>query len=249
MNPNSRQRRLNFTGRQKILREHCLVSLTANEGSLLLAGEMRFDDLDLNPEATVHMEAYDQYVFHRFSLGSVEEVAKFEERLDGFDTASISKVKLDIRVVDKTNGLILARNSELRPKAITPGETVSILHVRASDELGQRVWKLDISGDEPVVLINRRVWEGDWSGFSRSNNFGALVLPEIFRNIVQWELEQNRDEGDWSPWAEFLKNLNHDPEKAPPTAGSIERESWIEEAVSKFAYKQKYLDLVLKGGS
>jgi hypothetical protein len=117
-------------------------------------------------------------------------------------------------------------------------DRIPLLLFQASDDLGQRLWRLDLSA-EPTVEINRDV--GDWNAFARQEMFVCLVYPELIRAIARWELEQKREPDDDTPWTRFLRGLGYDPADAPDEEDEIERERWLDNVAGSFAIRHELL--------
>ncbi len=239
-------RRLNYTGRKRISRSRVTVRLAPAPG-----GGWRFDaefdlaHLGFPPESSVYIEAYNATSYMRFAFGTVGARAEPADRaLREITPSPLPKFRL--KVVDARRGLLLGVADKLIP--LQPDESLehkqSLLPVEFRD-LGERIWRLDVS-DWPVLELNQRVAE--LGEIARSgDSFLALVYPEVVRRIlhealvVEEQTDPDFDEADWtSLWLRFVCSL---PGVEPPPeralgAGNEEAqaqaEEWIERAVQVF---------------
>ena len=91
-----------------------------------------------------------------------------------------------MKVVDKTaaHGRILAAVDKVRPQRVDDVAVghQSLLYVEFED-LGNKVWQLDLDGDWPVLRLNQNV-DGIALVAGSEARFLALVYPEIYRQIL-----------------------------------------------------------------
>lgn len=239
-------RRLNYTGRKRISRSRVTVRLLPAPG-----GGWRFDaEFDLAEhgfpsESNVYLEAYNATSYMRFAFGTVgAKCVPPDLVLREITQSPLPKFRL--KVVDARHGLLLGVADKLIP--LQPDESLahkqSLLPVEFRD-LGERVWRLDVS-DWPVLELNQRV--ADLGEIARSgDSFLALVYPEVVRRILhEAVIEQEQtdpafDEADWtSLWLRYvcsLPGVEAPPERAIGVAEEEARahaEEWIEQAVQAF---------------
>ncbi len=239
--------RLNFTGRERILRKYVQAQINVEDGKLVLTAKLNHTG-EFAGNAEIILKARIGQTFMRLPLGTVaNQVGLQREHLYEFDDSAAGTLQLDVRVVD-TDGLVLGSARGVRPELPVEDKRgrIPLLPFHASDDLGQRLWRLDLSGD-PFVEINRSV--GDWNAFAREEMFISLVYPELIRAIARWELDQKREPDDHAPWTTFLRGLGHDPADAPDEGEEIEREEWLDEVTASFAVRHellKKLELVVE---
>jgi hypothetical protein len=239
-------RRLNYTGRKRISRSRVTVRLLPAPG-----GGWRFDaefdlaDAGFPPGSSVYIEAYNATSYMRFAFGTVgARVLPPDLALREITPSPLPKFRL--KVVDARHGLLLGVADKLVP--LQPDESLehkqSLLPVEFRD-LGERIWRLDVS-DWPVLELNRRV--ADLGEAARSgDSFLALVYPEVVRRIlheavvVEEQTDPEFDESDWtSLWLRYVCSLPG--VEAPPERGigvaaeeaRAQAEEWIERAVQAF---------------
>ncbi len=237
--------RLNHTGRARVLKRSVDLGVEERGGVACLTFRVNLDEYGLPPAAQVILEARRQTTFLRFDMGKVSERQHLEDLpLSAF--GSDTNITFCLKIVSSTKkerGRVLGLAKGLRPnRAKDDRSRAGILPFRASDDLGSRVWRLDLTGEEPIVLINRSV--GDWVGFAKSKEFCALVYPELVRAIALWEADQE-DEDDPRPWRRFLWNLGY-------AATAIEGDSdakaeWADEVAGTFSTRYHLLELVAEG--
>ncbi len=158
-----------------------------------------------------------------------------------------------VKVVDETSqqGRIIALADKILPRGIDQGtrEKISLLHVEFSEDLEGQVWRLDLSGEWPVIQVNSQI--DLIKEIAKSDRaFIALVYPEVVRQILNHIIESDEtdpelDEEDWpGMWLNFVGRM---PGVGSPPFGRIasiknDQKEWIESAVMAFSYKWQLLD-------
>jgi hypothetical protein len=233
-------RRFNYTDRARINRKDVRVTLREeNEGFSFDADLSALADYDLPPDSFVFVEAYRQTNWMRFSFGQVGAILPDNDRrLSQFDAPE----GLLFRVKITPNGdihTLLAEADEIplaRPEQ-DQGERKPLLPVKPH-KLGDEIYKLDFSGDRPLLLINSDA--GNYTDVGRSPAFMSLAMPGIFREIIaRIVLIENHDDDanpdEWkSQWLKFA-SLYPGIGKLPGVEDSDGRSDWIDKAVSAFA--------------
>ncbi len=237
--------RLNHTGRARVKKESIDLGVEEVDGAGILNFEVRLDEYGFSPRAQVFLEARRQTTFMRFDLGTVASVRSLtNEELTAFgpNTAVTFTLKVVSTAADHA-GRVLGLAKGLRPsRSAEERDRQGILPFKPTEDLGARVWRLDLSGDEPIVLINRSV--GDWFGFARSPEFCALVYPEIVRLIALWEAD-NDPEDDSGPWRKFLRGYGFDPVNAPEEPEP--RQLWADDVTGSFCMHKDIIAKVVEG--
>lgn len=237
-------RRMNYTGRKRIGRSRITVRLLpAAGGGWAFHADFDLADHGFPPDASVFVEAYNATSYMRFAFGNVGVVTPpLDTRLVDITAGPLPKFR--VKVVDTSTrfGLLLGVADKLIP--LRPDEELagrqSLLPVEFR-ELGNRVWRLDLS-DWPVLELNRRI--ADLGEVARSaDSFSALVYPEVVRRILHEaviELEctdPGLDDDDWPGlWLTYacaLPGLSQPPEGSDERARALQHE-WIERAVDAF---------------
>lgn len=239
-------RRLNYTGRKRIARARVTVRLLpAPEGGWRFDAEFDLTEAGFPTEANVYIEAYNATSYMRFAFGTVGAPTPPPDLLLREITPS-PLPKFRLKVVDTRQGLLLGVADKLVP--LRPDESLehkqSLLPVEFRD-LGERVWRLDLS-DWPVLELNQRI--ADLAEAARSgDSFLALVYPEVVRRIlheaivVEEQTDPEFDASDWtSLWLRYvcsLPGVEAPPERGlgvPAEEARAEAERWIARAVQAF---------------
>jgi hypothetical protein len=242
-------RRLNYTGRKRISRSKLTVRLLpAPAGGWQFDAEFDLADYGFPPESSVFIEAYNATSYMRFAFGTVgARATPHDLRLSEITPSPLPKFRLKVVDARTRHGLLLGVADKLIP--LRPDEKLaqkqSLLPVEFHD-LGERVWRLDLS-DWPVLELNQRIAE--LGEMARSgDSFLALVYPEVVRAIlheavvVQEQTDPGfEDESDWTAlWLRFVcgfPGIESPPERALGVAAEdarIRAEEWIERAVQAF---------------
>jgi hypothetical protein len=237
-------RRLNYTGRKKIPRSRITVRLIAlDEGPYAFTAEFDLSGFNFPNDADVFIEAYNIGSYMRFPFGTVgQRRDPTDTRLVDISSRPLPKFRLKVVDQRKRHGLLLGVADKLIP--LRPQEDMankqSLLPVDFCD-LGDRVWKLDLS-DWPVLELNNRI-DGIGEAARSGESFLGLVYPEILRQIlneiviVQDETDPGFDDSEWtSLWLRYVCSL---PSVSEPPSGASEeararRIEWIEDAVAAF---------------
>jgi hypothetical protein len=158
-----------------------------------------------------------------------------------------------IKVVDAIGqGRILAAADKIMPHRLDeePTNRLCLLPVDFVD-LGQSVWRLDLAGDWPSLLLNSRIDEIREIARSETS-FLSLVYPEVVRQVLHKivveddHTDPDSDPDDWmSQWLNFTSNLLR-VRYLPPSGESEpimqEKLKWVEEAVEAFCSENQILD-------
>jgi hypothetical protein len=166
----------------------------------------------------------------RFEMGTVAEWKKGNLPLDDLDRSESLRFRILIHA--ENNPLLKASAESLRP--MDESQSESLLPMEPAD-LGQALWRLDINDEGPVLKFNMKVFPSA-SGIENYLPFGALVIPEALRRIVETiakDPERLNDENDslgsWAPWLDSLgvNGLSADAEED-------EKQEWCNEVIEAF---------------
>lgn len=236
--------RLNFTQRKRITRDRVDLVLATDQVPPRVNAHVDVRDLGI-PDGDVVIEAYHQTRSTRISAGTVLTPQEASATLHDFPDVTLIKFRVKVVGPQDERGLrpLLAVADRLVPR--TDGEDDAprepLLPFRGSHDLGQEVWRLDFSGEEPAVEVNANL--GDWRGFVQEPYFQALVFPELFRQVLLWLSSQEDDEpeGAGARWRSFLEELGV---QAPPTDAQDEEtlRDWANEAAAKLARRHGWFD-------
>jgi len=243
--------RINYTGRKKISRKDAFITVVNNDhSSPSFKAELRLNDYNLPDNAQVCIEAYRQTSWMRFDFGTIGNlVVQKECLLSEFDTSDGVLFRVKVTSDEKPHGKLLAAVNGIRPRKPEQEDQnkIPLLSVR-SQEIDS-IWKMDYSGDEPLLLINKGA--GDKDTIVLSPEFRSLVLPAIMREILTYILYRDRpsdldDLNDWKVrWLQFSRLLPGVGDEIPPEDNEIKIAEWIDDAVASFSRRQKDLDVFL----
>lgn len=233
-------RRLNYTGRRKISRARVTVRLIPAKRGDGYAFHVDYDlkGLRFPDTARVYVEAYNVASYMRFSFGTVGE--RHDPRTtDLRDVTPRPLPRFRLKVVDEQErlGLLLGVADKIVP--LRPEEELShkqsLLPVEFCD-LGDRVWRLDLT-DSPVLELNNRV-EGIADAARVGGSFVGLVFPEVVRGVLSHILfvlredDPTADDSEWtSQWLRYALAL---PDVGALPEQDADREEWIDQAVHAF---------------
>ncbi len=234
-------RRLNFTGCQRIHRSDVVVSVddTAVAPSFTLAYSL--DDYAFPGNACVVVEAQAHWTLMRFNCGTID-VPSLDRPfvLEAFDVPDGIIFRLKVIGTGNDAGLILGEADRIRP-ADCDGrdEARSLLAVQPAD-LGQVVWRLSFAGPVPLLQINERI--ADWRSFMRRTEVKALLVPELYRQLLR-EAQRNMSDAEaQDTWqAAVLAMVSPAAGLCPSATDDESVEAWIDDAVRLFAGKHKFL--------
>jgi hypothetical protein len=239
-------RKINFTGRKKIRRTHVRVDILRDaEGLRFFNLRLDLSDLNLPSNARIYAEAYHRTGYQRYDFGSLSGPKSPEDRrLRRFSDSIMPLFR--VKVVDRTSahGRILAALDRIRPESVdsVPAGSHALLFVEY-DDLGNKIWQLDLDGDWPVLKLNQKVDEISLVA-SSDERFFALVYPEVFRRILTKIIVEDEHtdpdcDDDWpSLWLKLARRL---PGMGDPPALKGEQETWIDNATEAFSVKFEVL--------
>jgi hypothetical protein len=233
-------RKFNYTGRKKIKRSNVRIDLMRdNNDQRFFNVSFQLDELELPSNAHVYVEAYHRSGYQRFDFGTVGSRKIPTARRIKNISDSVTPL-FRVKVVDKrtSHGRILASVDKVRAENIDniPAGSQSLLFVEY-DDLGNKIWQLDLEGDWPVLRLNQYIAEISLVA-SSDNRFFSLVYPEVFRQILRQIIliDEHTDpecDDDWpSLWLQlacFLPGMT-----IPPQTSKPDQQEWIEKAVESF---------------
>lgn len=244
------KRTFNYTGRRKIEQKDVSVTVREERGALRFDAELRLASYHFPREAEVWVEAHRQNLWMQFPWGTISApLAPSDRRLAEFDVAD--GILFRVRVVqpagqehhkllgeaDRVPFIKIGESTGNRKPLLTP----------VPEPLDELLWKLDFDHDAPRLLVNIDA-KPSWKDAAQSDQFRALVYPEVLRRILDRALVQEKwteddEPGDWTTdWMRFARSLGVTwPPPPPPErdAGTEECEAWIAEAVAAFARRNQ----------
>jgi len=230
----------NPTGLHEIDRSRVGITVTEFNGrrSMQLT-KLELGDLGLRSDLNVIGVARAGKTTCRLDLGTVADWRRTPNLLEGLDRSDSLRFRIVVREKDKP--LLIASAERLRPISAQGSE--SLLPMEPAD-LGQQLWRLDITDEDgPVLKFNVRVFPSA-AGAENYLPFAAMVLPEAMSQVLGWiakEPEGLNDEGDlrsaWAPWLDSVGAGR------PPTEDD-EKEEWRKRAVGKFCDRSMFADVL-----
>jgi len=241
------KRTFNFTGRKKIDRQDVTVTVSDQNGLMYFDAEPRLASYQFPHNAEVWLEAHRQNLWMQFPWGSVSALhPPTDRKLEEFDVSD--GILFRVRVVqpqgqehhkllgevDGVHFVKIGEPTDRRRSLITP----------IPETLDQLLWKLDLEGDQPRLLVNKDA-KPSYRDLVKSPYFYSLVYPEVLRRILnhvlihpgQW-VEDDDDDGWESDWMKFSRQLG--AAWPPPLVEMKEdRAAWIDDAVAAFARRNQ----------
>ncbi len=248
-------RKLNYTKRQKLKREH--AAITVHQPSPLsdpfMSATLDLSSYRLPPHASVFVEAYRSTAWQRFDFGTVASPKVPEDRtLRDFGAAEAILFRVKVVELAADGGAvakILAQADQIKPNLDGPRR--SLLPLEPDPSLEHEAWRLDIDEDDgPLVKISTDVVK-DRHALARHASFLTLALPEILRRCLTWALEGGLpDDDEWDTprgrWVRFgcglLKQSEPPPELDDDNDANETREEWINAVVTRFCKEHRIKD-------
>lgn len=245
-------KRINSTGRKRILREDVDIHLhTTQSGALALEATLNLRDYELPGDSLVFVEAYRQTTFMRFPYGTVAAPAappESERYLREFTSPDALLFRVRVTSAAEPGGMLLAEGDQIPPAndSEQPENRMPLLPPLGED-LGQEAWRVDLGGvNGPLLKVNNRV--GDWKAAAKSAVFRSLVYPAALRQVL-WHIYKvdkvgaMDDMSDWRcRWLAFASSLLGGRNPPVDVDDDDDWESWISEAVESFCSQHRMLE-------
>lgn len=247
----SGSRRLNYTSRHRILREH--AQIVTHDGAAgappTFDATLTLGGYNLPSPARVYVEAYRQTAWQRFDYGTIGVFAPPENRLlteFGEGDGVLFRVKVVEPPPEGGGGSakaakILAQADQIKPDQA--GKRRSLLDVIPGD-FRDEVWRLEWDHDgRPLLAVSRHLAPNRFD-LMKDAAFRSLALPEILRQVLAAALEEELDlEGDdretWEgKWVRMVRGATGAPDPTDVRDDDNEREAWVDDAVARFCRKQ-----------
>lgn len=241
-------RTFNYTKRKKIPKECVRLSITKAGDQTHFNAVIKIEQLDLQSDARVYIEAYYGPTLYRFDFGSVSLI-KQPESTDISELYKISdKCYFRIKIVDGPNGLILAQADKLDLSDDESKNRASIFYVHEVKIETGEIWKMNFDADgdgTPVLELNRDI-EGIRDLVRTNISFRALVFPAAIRQILFQIAEQNNfdREGDsWtSKWIVFIEDGLGVTNTPTSDNDSDKLDEWYDEVVRAFCLRNRIFE-------
>ncbi len=236
-------RRINYTGRRRISRDH--VQIIIQEGNpAKFNAKLELAAYRLPADAIIFVEAYRQTLLIRFNYGTVSKIQPPSDlSLNEFESTEGILFRVKVTSQSPEKGKLLAEADRIKfRRTEEEEERVPLLPVVPQD-LGHEITKIDFA-DEPRLLINSAV--GDFRNLALSPFFICLIYPQVLREILTRILRIERyydtdDPEDWkSRWLQYAMMLPG-IEKPPEEDEELQIDDWIDEVVAAFSRKHEML--------
>jgi hypothetical protein len=239
--------RLNYTGRKRIQRDCVSIGVSGSPPNAVVGASFRLGDLGFPGAARVVLEAYAGWIVQRFDFGTIDQITSpTDARLSEFDSTAGLLFRLKVVGTGDRDGRLLGVADRLHPSA--EFDTIaqqSFVVVRPQD-LGDRVWKLELDPSQPLLLVNNRIV--DHHDFLKRRDVAALLLPEVLSQLLRFAIETGEEE-DGSGWIGTTLRIGTRlaGREAPPSAEEEEVQRWTDEVVGAFARRHQFIDAIIGG--
>ena len=225
----------NPTGIKEIDRKRANLSISDGLGGrTFMLDHLSLDGLDIPSDSLLIVVAKAGNTNIRHELGSVASYSKHALSLQGLDLSQPLRFRILIHKADdpKLIGSIenIRAHDESQSESLIPMEPA---------QLGERLWRLVINEDGPVLQFNSDVFPNA-SGAENFTPFGALVLPEALRQVmadIADDPARLSDDGDpMFVWANWLDSIG--AEQPPDDVGEAAvKQEWCDRVVDRFCEK------------
>jgi len=242
------KRRFNYTGRKRITLDRTSITINRTDHTAgSFDASIKLDEMGLPDHAKIYVEAYHHTDLARFPFGTVGNMIYPEDRTISH-LAHYENLRFRVMVVDESNtrGLILALADRIRPTGIYRKRSILPVDFR---DLGRQVWKMDYSGDEPVLMLNIKI--PNIHNLARTDpRFRLYIYPAVLRDIFSHILFIDRLDDienpaqDWhATWLEFAKRFSKDDSLSQLNLGEEQFDpqdalNWIDKLVEQFCSTQ-----------
>ena len=224
--------RSNPTGLVEIDRGRVSITVTEGGGRRgFLLDRLDFKGTGIRNDMRVVAVARAGNTSVRYPMGTVAAFDRDAKPLAGLDRSKPLRFRLLIHPLGSAKLAASAEN--LRPRDDAQSE--SLLPMEPAD-LGERVWKLVVNEEGPVLQYNADVFPSA-AGAENFVPFGAMVLPEALYGVMEWIADEPGrldDEHDpWFGWAAWLDGIGAE---RPPEDDDA-KELWCNQTVDRFCLR------------
>jgi hypothetical protein len=224
--------RSNPTNLHDIDKQRVGITLVEENGKRSFSvSKLDFGDLKLDAQLQVICIVRAGSTSQRFPLGTISNWRKDPFVLEDVDPSA--PLQFRVLVHDDNPQLVAAAE---RVRLRDQGQAESLLPMEPAD-LGEEVWRLIITDDGPILRYNAAVFPNA-AGVENYFPFGALVLPEALRRVMEYiaddpaKLDDEHDPiSTWRPW---LSALGIAPPDEP------DDEEWPQQVVRAFCDKHRF---------
>ncbi len=228
--------RSNPTNLREIPKNRVNISVGQNgDGRFFVLDRLDIEGLKLGGDLSVICIARAGRSSQRYELGMVSSWSHESQSLAGLDASEPLRFRIVLH--EPGNPRLVASAERIRP--MDDSQSESLLPMEPAD-LGERLWRLDLRDDGPVLLINMTVFPSA-AGVENFPPFGSLVLPEALHKVLQYIaanpscLDDDADEA-WSGWSAWLEAMGAEK----PPEDEAEQDQWCREAVANFCQRHRF---------
>jgi hypothetical protein len=203
------KRRINFTGRKKIMQESVQINVTGlNTPNVAFNCSADLGRYNFPESAAVFLDIYQKkYVRQRFSLGTAgSPVIIRDEKIPKFSPFPALAFRITVTDTGQESKLILGRSSPIYFPSSRPGSTVSsILPLRFQKDIKQ-VWRIDFDSGKPVLLMNSDI-EGIEVGVRKDALLRHSIFPAVLREILFYLFiikEPDMEDETTQKWIQYM---------------------------------------------
>lgn len=233
----------NYTGRQRVRRDDIKVAVVGQPPEATIAASFQLDAYRFPESASVVLEAQAGWTVQRFDWGRVGLMTPPARlRLDEFDSLAGLLFRLKVVGSGTNEGRILGEADRLRPiGTIEEASQRSFIIVRPGD-LGQVPWRLDFDENQPVLVINRCL--GDHHELLQRKAVSALLLPEVFRQVLTRAASAGSDPDDENSWQNQVIRFGErmGGVSLPESDDDDEIARWTRDVVETFCRRHRFAD-------
>ncbi len=245
------KRAFNYTGRKPIPAGAVTVSVSESTADGIPTFDAVLDglkELGLDGANRIVLEPYVGVVTMRFECGTVAAPAlPSDRRLTDIDLGAAIRFRVLVIDAESDPSRIVAAGVVSTGDDADDDNKRSILFLRETATLGERLWKLDLAGDAmPELLISSR-FPGLKSKLLTEPLHQGLVFPAVVREIVTELVSGSAaDDCDWVvAWSAFASALAG--RAVPEGDDEEEQRAFIDDCVTAFCDQQRFVDSIIKG--
>jgi hypothetical protein len=164
----------------------------------------------------------------------------------GVPEGILFRIKISANATDM-QGQLLAEADAIRPR-LPDQEDVNVdplIQHMPADDIGEELWRVDFSGDMPLLKINKSIAIGV-DQFLSDPQYRAVYAPAVMRQVLLRILVVERDGEDddddswqakWLRFASSVLGVGNPPDADDSESGlqNLDQlESWIDDAVEAF---------------
>lgn len=172
----------------------------------------------------------------RFELGTISSWSRESQSLNGLDRSA--SLRFRIMMHEEGSPRLVASVENLHP--MDDSQSESLLPMEPA-ELGERLWRLELREDGPVLQFNVSVFPNA-AGVENYFPFNAFVLPEALHQIIE-EISRdpeklNDDNDGWRAWGGWLDAIGAD--RPPTTEDDDSRKVWCKDTLQIFCDRHRF---------